>query len=230
MAIMRVDSGPFLYLDSRIHAPEGDAELFLVEGESAAQALGALRNPQLQAVLSLQGKPLNALKASPRRLRSSPVFSALTAVLGEAPGTALPLGELRYRRLLLLMDPDADGIHTGALVQLFLLRCMPTLVEQGIVWIIHAPWGEIRRPGVEPLLSFDALEYREQCRAVEGEPGLLRIRHRGLGTITPAVLARSCIDPATRRARALTLEDLRDAARVFGGDTVEGAGGLHGAP
>jgi DNA gyrase subunit B len=210
--------GPFLYLDSQLHAPEDDAELFLVEGESAGHALATLRNPDLQAVLALQGKPLNALRASPRRLRTSPVFAALTAVLGEAAGTSLPLGDLRYRRLMLLMDPDADGIHAGALVQLFLLRCMPTLVERGIVWIIHAPWGEIRRPGFEPLLSFDAMEYREQCRAVEGEPGVLRIRHRGLGTITPAVLARSCVDPATRRARALTPEDLRDAARVFGGD------------
>jgi DNA gyrase subunit B len=230
MGSNEITKGPFLHLDSQIHAPEGDAELFLVEGESAGQALGALRDPRLQAVLSLQGKPLNALKASPRRLRSSPVFSALTAVLGDSPGTALPLGELRYRRLLLLMDPDADGIHTGALVQLFLLRCMPSLVEQGIVWIIHAPWGEIRRPGLEPLLSFDAMEYREQCRALEGEPGLLRIRHRGLGTITPSLLARSCIDPATRRARALALEDLRDAARVFGGEAGADVDGLHGAP
>jgi DNA gyrase subunit B len=118
---------------------------------------------------------------------------------------------------LLLMDPDADGIHTAALVQLFFMRCMPTLIEQGFVWIIHAPWGEIRRPGLEPLLSFDAMEYRRQCRAVEGEAGVLRIRHRGLGTITPEVLARSCVDPATRRARALTPADVRDAARVFGG-------------
>ncbi|MEY2854748.1 MAG: hypothetical protein RL030_1880, partial [Pseudomonadota bacterium] len=156
-------------------------------------------------------------KASPRRVRTSASFSTLTAVLGEAPGTSLPLGELRYRRLLLLMDPDADGIHTAALVQLFCMRCMPTLIEQGFVWIIHAPWGEIRRPGLEPLLSFDAMEYRRQCRAVEGETGVLRIRHRGLGTITPEVLARSCVDPATRRARALTPADVRDAARVFGG-------------
>jgi DNA gyrase subunit B/topoisomerase-4 subunit B len=211
-----------LFLESIEHAPSADSELFLVEGESAGQAVGALRDPRRQAVLALQGKPLNALKASRRRVRTSPAFSALTAVLGEAPGTSLPLGLLRYRRLLLLMDPDADGIHTAALVQLFLLRCMPSLVEQGFVWIIHAPWGEIRRPGLTPLLSFDAMEYRNQCRAVEGEPGVLRIRHRGLGTITPAVLARCCIDPATRRARPLAPADVQDAARIFGGE-AEGA-------
>jgi DNA gyrase subunit B len=211
-----------LFLESNEHAPSADSELFLVEGESAGQAVGAIRDPRLQAVLALQGKPLNALKASPRRVRTSPAFSALTAVLGEAPGTSLPLGLLRYRRLLLLMDPDADGIHTAALVQLFLLRCMPSLIEQGFVWIIHAPWGEIRRPGRSPLISFDAMEYRQQSRAVEGEPGVLRIRHRGLGTITPAVLASCCIDPATRRARPLAPADVQEAARIFGGE-AEGA-------
>jgi DNA gyrase subunit B len=222
MAMTRAYKGHLLFLDSLEHAPAGDSELFLVEGESAGRAVGALCDPRLQAVLALQGKPLNALKASPRRVRTSPAFSALTAVLGDAPGTSLPLGLLRYRRLLLLMDPDADGIHTAALVQLFLLRCMPSLVEQGFVWIIHAPWGEIRRPGLTPLLSFDAMEYRNQCRAVEGEPGVLRIRHRGLGTITPAVLASCCIDPATRRARPLAPADVQEAARIFGGER-EGA-------
>jgi DNA gyrase subunit B len=216
MAILKGNTGSLLFLDSICHAPERESELFLVEGESAGQAVAALRDPRLQAVLSLQGKPLNALKASPRRVRTSPAFSALTAVLGEAPGTSLPLGLLRYRRLLLLMDPDADGIHTAALVQLFLLRCMPTLIEQGLVWIIHAPWGEIRRPGLSPLISFDAMEYRNQCRAVEGEAGVLRIRHRGLGTITPAVLASCCIAPATRRARPLAPADVQEAARIFG--------------
>lgn len=217
------NSGSLLFLDSLFHAPERDSELFLVEGESAGQAVAALRDPRSQAVLSLQGKPLNALKASPRRVRTSRAFAALTAVLGDAPGTSLPLGQLRYRRVLLLMDPDADGIHTAALVQLFLLRCMPSLIEQGFVWIIHAPWGEIRRPGHDPLVSFDAMEYRHQCRAVEGEPGVLRIRHRGLGSITPEVLARCCIDPATRRARALSPADVREAARVFGGDAESAA-------
>jgi DNA gyrase subunit B/topoisomerase-4 subunit B len=211
-----------MFLDSLQSTFGGDSELFLVEGESAGKALAGVRNARLQAVLSFQGKPLNALKASPGRLLSSPAIARLTRVLGDAPGTALPLGDLRYRRVLLLMDPDADGIHTGALVQLFFLRCMPVLVERGLLWIVHAPWGEIRRPGQPPLLSFDAMEYRAQCRALEGQPDVLRIRHRGLGTIAPSTLEACCVNPVTRRARALTMDDVREAARVFGGEVHQG--------
>jgi DNA gyrase subunit B/topoisomerase-4 subunit B len=148
---------------------------------------------------------------------ASPGLATLTAVLGDAPGTALPLGSLRYQRVVLLMDPDADGIHAGALVQLFFLKCMPTLLEQGRIAIVYAPWGEIRRPGAPPLLSFHATEYQQQSRTFAFAPGIERIRYRGLGTITPSILDEHCVNPATRRTRLISLEDAKFAARVFGG-------------
>jgi DNA gyrase/topoisomerase IV subunit B len=122
--------------DSQWHAPQAEAELFIVEGDSAAAAVCAVRNPMLQAVLPLQGKPMNAIRASPGRLLSSPWLMSLTAVLGNAPGTALPLGELRYR---------------------------------------------------------------------------------ALGTITPAILERVCVNPATRRSRVLSVADAEMAVKVFAG-------------
>jgi DNA gyrase subunit B len=203
--------------DCLLHAPDSPAELFIVEGESAAEAVCAIRSPRLQAVLPLQGKPMNALRVSPGRLRSSPWLSELTQALGESPGTALPFSKLRFQRVLLLLDPDADGIHAGALLQIFFHQCMRTLVEDGRVEIVHAPWGEIRQRGHEPLLSFHAAEFQQQCRALEirGEAAE-RIRHRGLGTITPAILERTCVNPATRRSRVLSIADTEQAVSVFG--------------
>jgi DNA gyrase subunit B len=202
--------------DSLQHAPAAPAEIFIVEGDSAAQAVCAVRDPQLQAVLPLQGKPMNALRASPGRLAVSPWLRSLTTALGSAPGTALPLGELRYSRVLLLADPDADGIHVSALLQIFFLNCMPRLLDAGQIEIVHAPWGEIRRPGAAPQLAFDAAEYQRQCRIAE-EAGVARIRYRGLGSITPTILACTCVDPSTRQSRVLSLADAEQAGAVFGG-------------
>jgi DNA gyrase subunit B len=204
------------FYESQTHHPEGDAELFVVEGDSAAEAVHSVRNSRLQAVLALQGKPMNAMRATPAKLMGSPWLAALTDLLGTAPGTALPLGELRYRRVLLVMDPDADGIHAAALMQIFFYRCMPALLDAGQIAIVHAPWGEIRRPGHPSQLSFHAAEYQQQCRALVGVAGVERIRHRGLGTITPQVLAQTCVDPATRRASTLSLADAAMAVAVFG--------------
>jgi DNA gyrase subunit B len=207
------------FFDSLRHAPAAPAELFIVEGDSAAQAVCAVRNPALQAVLPLQGKPMNALRASPGRLSSSPWLMTLTAVLGNAPGTALPLGELRYRRVLLLSDPDADGIHISALLQIFFYHCMRPLLEAGQIEIIHAPWGEIRRPGAAPLLSFHAAEFQQQSRELSSTDAsrTQRIRYRGLGTITPTILEHVCVNPATRRSRVLSVADAELAVKVFAG-------------
>jgi DNA gyrase subunit B len=204
------------FYESQIHLPEGDAELYIVEGDSAAEAVSAVRNQRLQAVFALQGKPMNAMRAAPGKLMRSPWLAALTALLGDAPGTALPLGTLRYSRVFMLMDPDADGIHAAALLQIFLFKYMPALLEAGQIAIVHAPWGEIRRRGHPPLLSFHATEYQQQCRALLAEANVERIRHRGLGTITPNVLAETCVNPATRRASVLTLADAALAVKVFG--------------
>ncbi|MCU0760912.1 MAG: toprim domain-containing protein [Steroidobacteraceae bacterium] len=204
--------------DSLEHAPGAPAELIIVEGDAAADAVCAVRDPRLQAVLAMQGKPVNARRAPRGRVARSPWLAQIATLLGDAPGTALPLGELRYARVVILMDPDADGIHAGALLQIFFHECMPVLLEQRRILVVHPPWAEIRRPGAPPLLSFHELEFREQCRQLDQEGAAFeRIRHRGLGTITPELLRRCCVDPATRRARAIGIEDAAMAVEVFAG-------------
>jgi DNA gyrase subunit B len=205
------------------HMPAVPAELFIVEGDSAAQAVCAVRDVGFQAVLPLQGKPMNAMRASPRRLVDSPWFATLAAALGPAAGTALPLGELRFRRVILLLDPDADGIHAGALVQIFFYRTMRRLIEDGHVEIVHAPWGEVRDSNGEVHIAFHERGFQTMCRELEARAAgaAQRIRHRGLGTITPSVLARTCVDPRTRAARVLNLRDVEVAVRMFGGTSTD---------
>jgi len=207
-------------IDCAAHAPGVDAELFVVEGLSAAEAVIAVRNPSFQAVMPIQGKPLNALRASPGRLQSNSWFASLTNTLGAAAGCALPLGELRYGRVLLLLDPDADGIHIGALLQMFFYRCMRALFERGQIEIVHAPWGEVRSASGAPFLAYHEHEFQQLCRRESKIAGtrVERIRHRGLGSITPSLLERTCINPRTRTSRVLTIGDAEAAIAVFGGE------------
>ena len=217
----RAQQAPKLF-DCAQHAPEVPAELFIVEGDSAADAVTALRNPQFQSVLPIQGKPTNALKASSRRILRSPWFGTLIGTLGIAAGTALPLADLRYRRVLLLLDPDADGIHCAALLQMFFFRFMRRLIEDGQIEIVHAPWGELRPPQGIPLLAYHEAEFQALCRQADarGESRAVRVRHRGLATITPALLAQTCIDPRTRNAHVLTVADVELAIAIFNGRRV----------
>ena len=73
---------PIKLMDCEAHGPNSGSELFVVEGDSAAQAVARLRNTALQAVLPLQGKPLNAWKASEKSVGSNPFYAALIDALG----------------------------------------------------------------------------------------------------------------------------------------------------
>lgn len=74
-----------------------------------------------------------------------PLYPQLASALGwssavDSSATAAP----RFERVMLLFDPDADGIHIGALMLLYLQRFAPALLAQGHVFMIRAPLASLR--------------------------------------------------------------------------------------
>jgi DNA gyrase subunit B len=208
--------------DCAVHGPGSGAELILVEGESAQKAVIAVRSVRTQAVLPLQGKPLNAWVAPREKVHEQVLFRQLATALGLPSPTELPEGgvaALRFERLVLLFDPDADGIHIGALMQLYVARWLPVLVDADALWLVRAPMFEIvdAQGEVHHALS---PAHRDRVLAAQTAGGTadgLQVRSlRGLASFAPSVLARLCVEPATRLARAVTAEDLRDVQAVFG--------------
>lgn len=125
------------------HQHGEQAELFLVEGDSASLAVASLRNAQFQAVLPMQGKPLNAMKATPVKVAKNALFKALIDAIGAGFGEHFDMAKCRYNRIVLLMDSDADGIHCGALMMMFFYRWMHPLLESGKVELVRPPVGEV---------------------------------------------------------------------------------------
>lgn len=198
------------------HGPGSGAELFVVEGESAGLAVARVRDERVQAVLPMQGKPLSVLKATSRRVAAHPFYTALAEALGTGLGTDFRGEGLRFERILILTDPDADGIHCGVLLLAFLHRFLRPLLDRApggatrVGWV-RAPWGE-----VVPTEGGPALVARSEEGLVALAEGVRRDRpatvrrFRGLAAIDAALLARHCIDPATRHVEWI------DAPRVEG--------------
>ena len=126
-------------LDDCRRAGDDGAELFVVEGESAAAAVARVRDADFQAVLPMQGKPLNATRATRAKLLAHPLFGPLVDAVGTGIEPDYRATSLRYGRILLLMDPDADGIHCGVLLLLFFRRWMPQLIAAGRIGIVRPP-------------------------------------------------------------------------------------------
>jgi DNA gyrase subunit B len=192
-------------------------ELFVVEGESAALAVTRVRDATTQAVLPMQGKPLNAIKATEKKLASHPLFTALTDSLGTGRGAAFDLTKLRYARVLLLMDPDADGIHCGVLMLMFFHRWMRPLLEAGRVEIVRPPWGEVvPTDGSPPRHARSEEELQALADAMRARgPASVR-RYRGLAAIDPQMLLATCVAPATRHTDRISTAEAEAMIEVFG--------------
>jgi DNA gyrase subunit B len=197
------------------------SELYVVEGDSASSSVSRVRDERCQAVLPMQGKPLNAIRATPKKVAANPWFAALTDALGTGFGESFDLSKMRYELVILLMDPDADGIHCGALLLMFFRRWMPLLLESGRVAIVRAPLATITF-GEEKIHVRSETEYRAECEKLRaaGMEKFSTNRYRGLAGMDLAVLAATCVSPSTRVLTPLRIADADAAIAVFGGSLI----------
>jgi DNA gyrase subunit B/topoisomerase-4 subunit B len=217
-------SRPTRLADCLLHGPDSGAELFVVEGSSAAAAVLAVRDPLRQAVLPLQGMPLAGHRAPPARVAADPFLRAFAQALGLEPGERCTLGPLRYERVLLLTDPDADGIHIGALLLLHVHRWLRPLLDGARLERMIAPIGEVHANAQDaPWPAFGDAHLRalhERARA-GGVPLAIARRYRGLASIGATMLRATCVDPSTRLTAVLGEPDAQAALAVFGGPAAQ---------
>ncbi|MFN5467789.1 MAG: toprim domain-containing protein [Pirellulaceae bacterium] len=193
-------------------------ELLVVEGDSAARAVLAVRDPVHQAVMAMQGKPRNAYKCSEQQIRNHPLLSQLLVAIAGPEDSAPPPTRvaLQYRRIVLLMDPDADGVHAGMLLLLFFHRMIPELLEGNRLEVAIPPMLYWEEEGTWKWFRSD-----EQCmdevkrRSEAGLPVPPRTRVRGLASLPRALLLESCVAKETRQTRSLSAVDAAAAMRLL---------------
>ncbi len=216
---MLYSNKPVKLADCHQRGIETANELFIVEGDSAALAVTRMRNAQLQAVLPMQGKPMNTLKISEQKTCDNFLFKALIEALGAGIGDTFNINNRRYAKIILLMDPDADGIHCGALMLMFFYRWMRPLLESGMIEMVRAPVGEItdRQTGETQFAYTDAEFKRLWSQKDFGGETHNTVRYRGLAGMPQIILERVCINVDSRKTNVMGIRDAEMAIKVFGG-------------
>ncbi len=213
--------GPAKLVAAAVHGPGSGAELFLVEGDSAAAAVARVRDPRHQAVLCMQGKPLNSGRAARRKVDEHPFFGPLAAALGTGLEADCDPRRLRYDRVLVLTDPDADGIHCGFLVLLFFHRWMRPLLDDGRIAVVRPPWGEVVAAG-EILLAFSESELAALADRGRATGEITLRRFRGLGAIDADTLHETCVAAATRRTTGVSAAEVEAMIEAIAAIEPEG--------
>jgi DNA gyrase subunit B len=220
---MKFREGAVKFYDSQEHRLGAYQELFIVEGDSAAQAVAAVRDPSFQAVLPMQGKPINAMKARAADVDRYELFVTLLAALGFDSPASIQTKACRFGRIILLFDPDADGIHCGALFLIYIYRRLKLLLDAGKICLVQAPlvrlsWAAAASDSTDELFCYSMEQARKHVHELEskGVPEIRKTRYRGLASLEHDSLLKTCVAPKTRKINRLRSEDAEAAVAMFG--------------
>ena len=207
-------------------------ELYIVEGDSALGACKLGRDANFQAIIPVRGKILNCLKADYDKIFKNDIISDIVKVLGcgvEVKSKAnkdlsmFDLNGLRWNKVVICTDADVDGFQIRTLILTMIYRLMPTLIEEGYVYIAQSPLFEINTKQ-KTYFAYSESEKTKILSELNDQKFTLQ-RSKGLGENEPDMMWLTTMCPDTRRLIKVTPTDAQATSEMFDlmlGDNLQG--------
>ena len=176
-----------------------DSTLLLVEGLSAASSIAMARDEKKYGILALRGKMINAFSNPDEKLYQNEEIKLFLSAMNIVPGK-YNSEKLRYGKVGICVDADADGYSIGLLIMCVIYKFAPQLIEEGRLFWLRSPLY-IVKVGKKEYYYFTDEEYNKS--KLKGEV----TRAKGLGALDANQAHISMFTPEFQRMDKLEADE-----------------------
>ena len=174
-----------------------NSTLLLVEGLSAASSVAMARDEKRWGILALRGKLINSFSNDEEKFYQNEEVKLLLSAMNIIPNKYN--GEkLRYGKIGILTDADADGYAIGLLIMCALYKVAPQFIEEGRLYWMRSPLYIVKNKGKEEYYYTDE-EFNQARNKIKGEVQ----RAKGLGALSAEQAHRSMFTKEFQRFEQL---------------------------
>ena len=173
--------------------------LLLVEGNSAGSTIARARDSKTFGVLKLRGKMINSMTNPEEKYLENEEIKLLLYAAGIDINN-YNQKKLRYGKIAICVDGDADGAHIALLIAANIYKLFPELIRENRLYWLKTPIKSSTKNG-KTQYYYSEEEFLQKYKS--GEIG----RYKGLGSLSDKKAEESMFSKEHQRLEPLNFDE-----------------------